>query len=77
MNGILTDEDRAREIAAYVRELNQNEGRLASLPETHADRERVQQTIDGIHEQLRLRGYEAAAPHRRAAKRDRAGQEVR
>ena len=78
MNGVLSDEDRAREIAAYIRELGQNEGRLKGLSESHADRERVEGTIRDIQEQLRLRGYEGSAPQRRAAKREgRAGLEAR
>jgi hypothetical protein len=73
-----SDEDRAREIAAYLRELAQNEGRLRNLDDGHPDRPRVERTIEDIQDQLRVRGHEGAAGHRRASKREgRPGQEAR
>lgn len=65
----MTDEDRAREIAAYVRELDQNTKRLAGMPADDRGRGEVEQTIADIREQLRLRGHDGAAPHQRAARR--------
>jgi hypothetical protein len=75
---VMSDEDRAREIAAYLRERAQNEGRLRNLPEDDAERGRLEQTIEEIEQQLRVRGHEGVAPSRRASKREgRPGQEAR
>lgn len=73
----LTDEDRVREIAAYVRELEQNEARLAGMADDHRDRGTVEQTIADVREQLRVRGHQGSAPRDRAAKRVRQPEEVR
>lgn len=74
---IMTDEDRAREVAAYVRELEQNESRLASMSEDHKDRATVEETIAGVREQLRVRGHSAQAPHKRASQRVVKAEETR
>jgi hypothetical protein len=74
----MTDEDRQREIAAYVRELAQTEARLAGMPEGADGRGDVEQTLADIREQLALRGHEGAAPHQRATRRTRpSGEETR
>lgn len=78
MSGLpATDEDRAREVAAYVRELAQNEARLAGLAEDHRQRPVVEETIADIRAQLQLRGHQGTAPHQRAAKRVRQPEEAR
>lgn len=78
MSGLtMTDEDRAREVEAYVRELNQTEARLAGMEEGSKQHAEVAQTVDDIREQLRLRGHQAKAPHERAAKRMRTPEESR
>lgn len=73
----MTDEDRQREVAAYVRELQQNESRLAGMPDDDKARADVEQTIAMVREQLRLRGHEGSAPHQRAATRVKRGEESR
>jgi hypothetical protein len=74
----MTDEDRAREITAYLRELQQTEARLAGMPEDADDRGDVEQTVEQIREQLRARGHDGAAPHQRATRRTRpSGEETR
>jgi hypothetical protein len=78
MSGLaMTDEDRQREIAAYVRELAQTEARLAGMPEGADGRGDVEQTLADIREQLRIRGHEGTAPHQRAAKRVQRAEESR
>jgi hypothetical protein len=73
----LTEEERARDIAALVRERAGMEARLAG--ETNDERRLVLEAdLAQVREQLAVRGAAADAPHRRAAKRDgRPGQEAR
>lgn len=74
---VMSDEDRQREILAYVRELQQTETRLAGMREDDKDRPGVEETIGMIREQLRVRGHDGAAPHQRAAKRVQRAEESR
>lgn len=65
----LSDEDRARELAAYTRELQQTEARLAGAKDGSEERSELEQTADLIREQMRARGAEGVAPQKRAARR--------
>jgi hypothetical protein len=72
----LTEENKAAQIAALVREAEGYEAR-SRASRSDEDRERWADRAEQVREQLRLRGQDAAAPVRRASKRLAADAETR
>jgi hypothetical protein len=70
----MTEESLKAQVAALLQEQSGYQAR-ADHAASDEDRERWEARVEQVREQLRARGAEAQAPHRRAAKR--AGQETR